>query len=563
MKNLMAVWLCSLPFCLLGALPSQAQTADELINAGKNPENVPVQGMGYDLKNHSPLKQITKSNVKRLVPIWSMSLMNDFGETAQPTIYNGVMYVINAKWTFAIDVATGRQLWRTEAHWAPEAAAQACCGVIARGTATIYNGKLFRITLDNHVLALDMKTGKEIWKQKFAEYKEGYTATSAPLIANGVLITGMAGGEFTTRGFLNGWDPDTGKHLWRRYTIPAPGEPGSETWPKDSDAYLQGGAPTWRGGAYDPQLDLVYWGTGNPAPWTPASRNALDGLYASSLLAIRPKTGEIVWHYQYTPNDVWDVDGTDEPVLADIMFEGKPRKVLFQVNKNGFMYTIDRTNGRLLAAHPFTRVNWASHIDLKTGRPVINMDLYDRIVKGEEVSIYPQRGVNAVPVAYNPNTGLIYTSTWNIARIFKIAPPTGKPQVIGQRSTGVIGREYIVKPGEVVGYHIAMDPISGKKKWEIPLVERASSAGMLSTEGGLLFTGDVEGRFIALDEATGKTLWSFQTSSSINATAVTYMHKGRQYVSIASGIAGNSARRMARGTVPTGGSMWTFALMPD
>ncbi len=557
MKKLLAVCLCT------WGTWGYAQTAEELINAGKNTDNVPVQGMGYDLKNYSPLRHINKSNVKRLVPIWSMSLMNEFGETAQPTIYNGVMYVINAKWTFAIDVASGRQLWRTEAHWAPGAAAQACCGVVARGTATIYNGKLFRITLDNHVLALDMKTGKEIWKQKFAEHQEGYTATSAPLIANGVLITGMAGGEFTTRGFLNGWDPDTGKHLWRRYTVPAPGEPGAETWPADTDAWKYGGAPTWRSGAYDPELDLVYWGTGNPAPWTPGSRNGLDALYASTLLAIRPKTGEIIWHYQYTPNDVWDVDGTDEPVLADIQFEGKPRKVLFQVNKSGFMYTIDRTNGKLLAAHPFTRVNWASHIDLKTGRPVVNAEIYDKLAKGEEVSIYPQRGVNAVPVAYNPHTGLIYTSTWDIARIFKVAPPSGKPQVIGQRSTGVISREYLVKPGEIVGYHIAMDPISGKKKWSIPLVERASSAGMLATGGGLLFTGDVNGKFIALDEETGKTLWEFQTSSTVNATAVTYTHQGKQYVSIASGLAGNSARRMARGTVPTGGSMWTFALMPD
>ena len=556
MKKLLYVWLCV--WCTLGI----AQTTDELVNKNNNNENVTTQGMGYDLKNYSALKQINKSNVKRLVPIWSMSLMNDFGETAQPTIYNGVMYVINAKWTFAIDIATGQQLWRTEAEWPPEAAAQACCGVISRGTATIYNGKLFRITLDNHVLALDIKTGKPVWKQKFADYKEGYTATSAPLIANGVLITGMAGGEFTTRGFLNGWDPDTGKHLWRRYTVPAPGEAGSETWPKDSEAYKYGGAPTWRSGAYDPELDLVYWGTGNAAPWNPANRKGLDSLYASSLLAIRPKTGEIVWHYQYTPNDVYDVDATDEPVLADILFEGRPRKVLFQVNKNGFMYTIDRTNGTLLAAHPFTKVNWASHIDLKTGRPVLT-DLFDRLVnKGEEVTIYPQRGVNAVPVAFNPNTGLIYTSTWQIGRIIKIAPVPAN-QRIGGRSTGVTTRDYTVEPNEVVGHHIAMDPISGKKKWEIPLVERASSAGMLATDGGLLFTGDVNGKFIALDEATGKTMWEFQTSSSINATAVTYIHKGRQYVSIASGLAGNSARRMAKGTVPTGGSMWTFALMQD
>ena len=349
--------------------------------------------------------------------------------------------------------------------------------------------------------------------------------------------------------------------MWRTYTVPAPGEPGSETWPKD-DTWKTGGAPTWRSGAYDPELDLIYWGTGNPAPWTPGSRNGMDALYASSLLAIRPKTGQLVWHYQYTPNDVWDVDANDEPVLADIMFEGKPRKVLFQMNKSGFGYTIDRTNGQLLAAHPFTRVNWATHIDLKTGRPVINQALYDQIAKGEEVQIYPQRGVNSVPVAYNPNKGLIYTSSWNIPRQFRVELPP-KPQVMGQRSTGVISRAYVPKPGEVVGHHIAFDPLTGKKKWEIPLVDRANSAGMLVTGGGLLFTGDVNGKIIALDEDTGKTLWEFQASSGINATAVTYTHKGRQYVSIASGLGGNSSRAMARGKVPLGGTMWTFALMPE
>jgi alcohol dehydrogenase (cytochrome c) len=486
--------------------------------------------------------------------------MNDQGELAQPTVYNGVMYAINGNWTFAIDVATGRQIWRTPAESVPEAAAHACCGAVNRGAATIYNGKLFRVTLDAHVVALDMKTGVQVWKQKFADFKEGYTATSAPLIANGVLITGMAGGDYTTRGFLNGWDPDTGKHLWRLYTIPAPGEPGSETWPKDSDSYKYGGAATWRTGAYDPELDLVYWGTGNAEPWDPRPRGGLDSLYASSLLAIRPKTGELVWHYQYTPNDVYDVDGTDEPVLADIMLDGQERKVLFQVNKNGFMYTLDRINGKLIAAHPFTRVNWATHIDLETGRPVLT-DLGDRFARGEEVSIYPQRGVNAVPVAYNPNTGLIYASSWQIPRIIKIAPPA--KQVIGARSIGVTVRRYEIQPGEVVGHHIAMDPISGNKKWEIPLIEKASSAGMLVTDGGLIFTGTLEGKVIALDEATGKTVWEFQTGSSITATPITYMYKGRQYLSIASGLGGLNARGMARNSVPTGGSMWTFALMPE
>ena len=247
-----------------------AQTTAELVNDGKNTDNVTTQSMGYDRKSYSPLNQINKTNIKRLVPVWSTSLMNDLGELAAPTVYNGVMYAINGKWTFAIDVETGRQIWRTPVQLEPGTWTEHA--PINRGAPTIYNGKLFRVTIDNHVLALDMKTGKQIWNQKFADSREGYYATSAPIVANGVLISGMAGGESTTRGFLDGWDPDTGKKLWRRYTIPAPGEPGSETWPKNSDAWKHGGGPTWRSGSYDPELDLVYWGTGNAEPYDPRPR---------------------------------------------------------------------------------------------------------------------------------------------------------------------------------------------------------------------------------------------------------------------------------------------------
>src|SRR5213083_3523535 len=413
--------------------PAVAQSTEELVNNGKNTENVTTQSMGYDRKSYSPLEQINKSSVKRLVPIWNTSLMNDQGELAAPTIYNGAMFVINGKWTFAIDVETGRQLWRTPT----EIESGITRAAFNRGAATIYNGKVFRVTIDNHVLALDMKTGKPVWNQKFAEAKEGYYATSAPIVANGVLISGMAGGESTTRGFLDGWDPETGKKLWRRYTIPAPGEPGSETWPQNSDAWKYGGGPTWRSGSYDPQLDLVYWGTGNAEPYDPKPRAAMDSLYTSSVLAIRPKTGELVCYFQYTPNDVYDVDGTDENVLADIQVGGELRKVMIQTNKNGFMYVLDRTNCKPIAARAYVKVNWATHIDMASGRPVLT-DIYKRFAAGEEVEILPSRGTNAVPIAFNPNTGLVYASTWDIPRIQKLAPP--KPQVFGAQSTGVDAR---------------------------------------------------------------------------------------------------------------------------
>ena len=533
-----------------------AQTTQELVNDAQNTDNVTTQSMGYDRKSYSPLTQINKSNINRLVPIWNASLMNDFGELAAPTIYNGVMYAINGRWTFAIDVETGRQIWRTPVELEPETRRTP----FTRGAATIYEGKLFRVTLDNHVLALDMETGDELWNQKFAESAEGYYATGAPIIANGVLISGMSGGESTTRGFLDGWDPETGAKLWRRYTIPEPGEPGSETWLQDSNAWMFGGGPTWRSGAYDPQLDLVYWGTGNAEPYDPRPRGALDSLYTSSVLAIRPKTGEIACFYQYTPNDVYDVDGTDEHVLADLQIGGQSRKVMIQANKNGFLYVLDRTNCELIAANPYVRVNWATHIDLDTGRPVLT-DLYNQFIAGEEVSIWPSRGSNAVPIAFNPNTGLVYTSSWHVPRIQKLAPP--KEQVIGALSTGVVNRFPQVEPGDLLGHFVAINPLTGEKKWEVPLTDFPSSAGMLATGSGLLFTGKMIGEFIVLDEATGETLWEFKTGSSINSTAITYTHNGRQYVTVASGLGGSLANRYARGQVPTGGSVWTFALMPE
>ncbi len=337
MKKILAALLCS--WCAF----VWAQTAEDLLNDGKSTENLTTFGMGYDLKMYSPLKEINKSNVRRLVPIW------------------------------ALRVATS--------------------GALMRGPATIYQGKLFRQTVDAHVLALDMKTGKEIWKQKYADWKEGYKGVIAPIIANGVLVSGMGGGDSTTRGFVDGYDPDTGKQLWRRWTIPAPGEPGSETWPNQTkpDAWKYGGGATWQSASYDPQLDLLYIGTGNAEPYNPSFRDGADCLYTASILALRPKTGEMVWYYQTVPNDSFDFDATAESLLADLRVDGKPRKVLISAHKNGFLYVLDRTNGKLIAANPYVKVNWATHIDLKSGRPVLT-DLLERAMKGETVNVFPSRG---------------------------------------------------------------------------------------------------------------------------------------------------------------------------
>jgi alcohol dehydrogenase (cytochrome c) len=548
--------LLALPLALtICAVSGLAQSADELVNAGRNADNVTTHSMGYDRKSYSPLRQITRANVKRLVPVWTTSVWNETGELAAPAVYNGVMYVINGRWTFALDARTGRQIWRT-----PVVLEQGTPGApVTRGGPAIYNGKLYRVTYDNHLVALDMKTGREVWNQKFADKQDGYYSTGAPIVANGVVISGMAGGERTTRGFLDGWDPETGAKLWRRYTIPAPGEPGSESWPRNSDAWKYGGGPTWRSGSYDPQLDLVYWGTGNAEPYDPHPREGLDSLFTSSVLAIRPKTGEIVCYYQYTPNDIYDVDGVDELLLADIQVEGRPRKVMVQANKNGFLYVIDRTNCSLVAANPYVKVNWASSVDLESGRPVLT-DVYKRFFAGEEVEIWPSRGTNAVPIAFDPASALVFASTWDVPRVQKIAAP--KPQVLGADSTGVTARVPDLKPGDVIGHFVALNPLTGDKKWDVPLTDLPSSAGMLATAGGVVFTGKLTGEFLALDAATGKTLWQFQTGSSINATAITYTQGGRQYVSIASGRGGTLANRYAAEKVPAGGSVWTFALTP-
>jgi len=271
--------LVAFTLALTLALPAGAQTLDELRSDGKNTDNVLTYGMGYHQNRYSTLKQINKETVRRLVPVWNVSLASNYGEQAQPLVHDGVLFATNAEYTVAIDIASGKQLWRTPVDFDPAVPRVVCCGLSNKGPA-IFNGKVYRGTLDAHVVALDAKTGKQLWKEKAAEWKEGFSITGAPLVVNGVLISGISGAECGVRGFLDAWDPDTGKHLWRRYTIPAPGEKGHETW-QPSEAYLHGGGSTWITGSYDPELDLVYWGIGNAGPWNPAGSQG-DNLYTAS-----------------------------------------------------------------------------------------------------------------------------------------------------------------------------------------------------------------------------------------------------------------------------------------
>jgi alcohol dehydrogenase (cytochrome c) len=549
-----ALLLAITPAFLAGAV--QAQNVEDLKNDHRTAGDVLTYGMGYNNQRYSALKAVNKKTVANLVPVWNYSLNNPQGQEAQPIIHDGIMFVTTHTTTVALDPLSGRQLWKHELEFAPDVFKMACCGLVNRGAA-IYNGKLYRTTLDAHLVALDAKTGKQLWKQRVIDYKLGHAMTGAPIIANGVLMTGIAGGEYGTRGFIDGWDPDTGKQLWRTFTTAAGEGKGSDTWP--GDTAMKGGASTWLTGAYDPELDLVYWGTGNGGPWNAEVRKG-DNLYICSVVAFKPKTGEIAWHYQFTPNDPYDYDSTDPGMLVDMKVNGQTRKVLMQANRNGFFYVLDRADGKLLAANPYIKVNWADRVDLTTGRPV-ESQATRRVRAGEDVEIWPSviGGKNWNPMSWNPQTGLAYGNTFNMSWPYKLAKPEYKQ---GEWYLGIDFRGVTMPKDQPTGFLSALDPMTGKAKWQYAWPGVPSMAGTLSTAGGLVFTGAATGEFIAFDADTGKKLWQFQTGSGIIGLPVTWEHKGRQYVSVVSGAGGVWALlgdpRYA--ATPAGGSVWTFAL---
>ncbi|BBB98368.1 alcohol dehydrogenase (cytochrome c) [Bradyrhizobium japonicum] len=541
---------------ILASYGASAQTNEQLVKGATDTSNVLNYGMGYNLQRFSTLNQINKDTVKNLVPVWNYSLNDDRSEESQPLVYQGVIYVTTHNATIAIDAKSGKQIWKTKVEYPAETPRIVCCGIINRGAA-LYDGKVFRTTLDANVIALDAKTGKELWRQKAADIKEGYSMTVAPLVADGVVITGISGAEFGTRGFIDGWDPATGKKLWRTYSIPTPDEPGGDTW--KGDTWKLGGGSTWITGSYDPELNTVYWGIGNPGPFNSAVRPG-DNLYTCSVLALDPKTGKIKWHYQFSPNNPFDYDSVAEMVLADMNVEGKPTKVLMDANRNGFFYVLDRTNGKLLAANPYVNVNWATGIDMKTGRP-IETDITKDAREGKKVTVYPSilGGKNWEPMSFNPQTGLAYANTLAFGGKYKAEPVTFK------QGEWYLGMD-LTDPWEwgtgPRGHLKAIDPMTGKAKWEAPSdIPRFS--GVLSTGGGVVFSGQLTGEFEAFDADTGKKLWQFQTGSGIEGQPVTWQQDGVQYVAVTSGYGGvyslfSGDERLAK--VPPGGSLWVFAV---
>ncbi len=549
LKQLAMAAVCSL--CASGAL--FAQSADDLINDKQTPGDILTYGMGYDMQRHSQLEQINTDNISDLRPVWTYSLADTRGQESFPLIHDGVMYVTTHAATMALDAISGREQWKTAVEYPPETPRVACCGVVNRGVA-IYEGRLFRTTLDAHVIALDAESGEEIWRTQSIEFKAGYSMTVAPLVADGVVIVGISGGEYGIRGYIEGYDPQSGERLWRTYTVPAPGEPGSETWP-EGDAWKHGGGPAWLTGSYDPELNLVYWGTGNAASWNAGARPG-DNLYTSTILALDPKSGEIRWHYQTSPNDPFDYDATNELILAEL--DGK--KVLMQANRNGFFYVLDRTNGKLLAANPFVDdVNWASGINLESGRP-IDTEIATKARTGEEVVYWPSAfgGKNWSPMAYNPDTQTVFANTLNIGMKYKAVEPQYRA------GTFYFGAEFSWDwpKNDERGYLRAIDPVTGQTRWSQPSrVPRMG--GVLSTAGNLVFTGAQTGEFEAFNAETGDKLWEYNTGSGIVGQPVTWEMDGQQYVTVLNGsgavyvlFSGDEALA----NVPPGGSVWTFAL---
>jgi alcohol dehydrogenase (cytochrome c) len=554
-----AVWTCGL---LMAALTASAQTLDDLKRDAATPGDVTTYGMGWGQQRYSPLKQIDTASVKRLVPVWNLSLDNSANASSQPLVIGDTMYVATHSHTLAVDAATGRQKWKAPIELPADVNGFLCCGIHSRGMAAL-NGVLYRTTIDAHVLALNMADGKQLWKSKAADYKQGYSQTHAPLIAGDTLITGISGGEYGTRGFIDGWDLKTGAQKWRRYTTPAPGEKGADTW--NADRYQKGGGPTWLTGTYDPELDLVYWGTGNGGPWNPAHRGG-DSLYICSVLAIRPATGEIAWHYQFSPGDPYDYDGTNELVLGDLPVGGAATKVLMQANRNGFFYVLDRRSGKLISATQFAKkVNWASGVDAQSGRPIdtaMTAQVRKTEAMPEVLEVWPSAfgGKNWMPMSFDPQRRVAYLNTINMGMKVKYVKPEYKQGAwyLGADLAGWADPEDGMR-----GALVAWDPVAGKKLWEVPS-KSPNWAGVLSTAGGVVFTGSQTGELMAFDATSGKKLWGFQTGSGISGLPITWERDGRQYLTVLSGSA--QVYNFLGGdpnlaNVPAGGSVWTFALM--
>lgn len=506
---------------LLPAAATAQVSFDRLRHADKDPGNWLTYSGNLQGHRFSPLDQLTPANVANLKVKWALQLPDDGSETS-PIVLGDIMYITGPQSATALDTRTGRTLWSWK-RVLPKDYHSIGFGHVNRGPA-ILGDTVYVTTLDGYLVALDRKTGNELWASRVADYTLGYSITGAPLAVDGKVIVGVSGGEAGIRGLLDAYDAKTGKQAWRFWTVPAPGEPGSETWAGDSAK--TGGGPTWVTGSYDPELKLVYWGVGNPGPDWNGDARAGDNLYTNSMVALDADTGKLRWYFQTTPHDVHDWDTCQIPVLVDATVNGKPRKLLLNANRNGFYYVLDRTNGEFVAGKPFAKISWARGLDAK-GRPIV--------IPGNEPSekgtlVYPN--LNGATVwfspSYSPATNLFYVAVREIGGVYFKRDSDYKP---GTMFAG--GAENELPIDDTWGAIRALDPGTGDMRWEFKL-NTPPWAGVLSTAGGLVFSGSDEGNFYALDAKSGKPLWDFQTGSRIAANPVSFQIEGRQHVAIAS-----------------------------
>lgn len=562
---------------------AQAGITDKDILADQmTTDDVVSNGLGPRGQRYSPLDKLNTETVKELRPVWSFSFGGEKqrGQESQPMVKDGVMYVTGSySRVFAIDAKTGDELWEYNARL-PDGI-MPCCDVINRGVA-LYGDLVIFGTLDAKLVALNKDTGKVVWKKKVADYKEGYSLTAAPLVVKGKIITGVSGGEFGVVGKVEAYDAVTGDIIWTRPTVEghmgyiwkdgkkvengiSGGKPG-ETWP--GDLWKTGGAATWLGGTYDPETDLMFFGTGNPAPWNSHLRPG-DNLFSSSRLAIDPDTGKIVWHFQTTPHDGWDFDGVNELISFDYEEGGKTVKAAATADRNGFFYVLNRENGDFIRGFPFVdKITWAEGLD-DNGRPIFteggrpgNPADAKEGKKGESVMSAPSflGGKNWMPMAYSQDTELFYVPSNEWAMDIWNEPVSYK------KGAAYLGAGFTIRPmnEDYIGVLRAIDPKTGKEAWRYenyaPLW-----GGVLTTKGNLVFTGNPEGYLMAFDAKTGEMLYKFNTGSGIVGSPITWEDDGEQFVSVVSGWGGavplwggEVAKRVKH--LNQGGSVWTFKL---
>ena len=522
----------------LDAAPNPTPALDRVLHAEREPQNWLTYGGSYSSQRYSLLDQIKPENVGRMTLkwVWRPKYLDKMETT--PLVVDGVLYAVQNSEVVALDAATGRSFWTFRYRVPPESNAYL---MVVKGLA-ISGDRLFWATYDGHLIAIDAKTGKSIWNRTLVDWKKGLQFNVAPLVVKDKVILGPATNEYGVNCWIAAFDVRTGKQVWKFNTVAEPGEPGNDTWPGDS--WQHGGSPIWVTGSYDPATNLTFWGTGNPNPgWTGGPRNPGDNLYSDSVVALDVDTGNLKWHYQFTPNDEFDWDSVQVPVLADITWQGQPRKAMLWGNRNGFFYVLDRVTGQFLMGKAFVKQNWNEGFDAK-GRPIRAANAKPT-VEGTYIEPGTQGGTNWYSPSYSPRTGLFYLSAWdNYSVISRKAdvPPweagkkyTGRTSVpSGGRRGGAGGRPDATFRTEAEGYGAvrAIDPKTGEKKWDFKMVDYTES-GILTTASDLLFSGGREGHFVALDARTGELLWNTNLGGTIASGPITYSVDGQQYVAVA------------------------------